>query len=91
MSKVWRGVHARSRSLRARGLKPDPEKPGESLAGSRSLRARGLKLTLKVKLSYELESRSLRARGLKLKRCQLCRVRDTVALFTGAWIETSSN
>jgi len=54
---------------------------------SRSLRARGLKLTDTTKVIKMVLSRSLRARGLKYPITMLDTKINTVALFTGAWIE----
>ena len=79
-----------SRSLRARGLKPDPSPLGLRPGTSRSLRARGLKPGISNSLMSISMSRSLRARGLKLSFSLRHKANQSVALFTGAWIETKS-
>ena len=88
MEKTWQPY--RSRSLRARGLKLLRMPCPIPYAESRSLRARGLKLVDFGQWTMDYMSRSLRARGLKHKKPPCRMTTRTVALFTGAWIETGS-
>ena len=78
---------ARSRPVRARGLKPGG--CGQALAGrqSRPVRARGLKLCPDGVGCDLIRSRPVRARGLKHFEAGLVQC-DLVAPRAGAWIET---
>jgi len=59
--------------------------------GSRSSRARGLKHKRGNESGADRASRSSRARGLKRVFLWPRRRQSTVALFTGAWIETADD